>query len=135
MPACTHSYIPSNMLQSGSKLSNSQISQQHPSKIILITHYWHIIHVLNSFQPWLQKCLCKTNMALNTNQLQFTTIHTEAKLIIEWMYKAEKFDKVFKSFDFSRLSILLLPSINLMVDMLIDVHFINHCRQHHSNLC
>jgi hypothetical protein len=88
---------------------------------------------------------CVTIMALKPNQLHITTINPQANAIIERIHKVV--NDMLRSFDLENnhenkeeqednpFDCSLLPSINFMVIMLLEAPIIQHCRQHHANLC
>jgi hypothetical protein len=99
-PTKTHSLLALTMIDPATgwfKLSKPQISQQHQSRICFITHGWHITRDLNllslTMGVWKNsnvssnKCVYKKIMALQPNQLQVTTIHTQANAMIERVHK------------------------------------------------
>jgi hypothetical protein len=87
----------------------------------------------------------KKFMALKPNQLQVTTHHSQANAIIERVHKVV--NDMLRSFDLENnhenleeqednpFDYGLLPSINCMVIRLLEAPIIQHCRQHHVNLC
>jgi hypothetical protein len=103
LSACTQHDRYSNTSQAGLKLSKPQISQQHPSRICFITPGWHNTSNLNLLSLTMgansnvSSNKCVTIMALKPNQLQVTTITSEANAIIERVQKV--INDMLRSFD------------------------------------
>jgi hypothetical protein len=105
LSACTHNDRSSNLPQAGLKLLKPQISQQHPSRICLITPGWHVTRDLNLLSLTMgtkansnvSSNKYVTVMALKPNQLQVTTINPQANAIIERVHKVV--NDMLRSFD------------------------------------
>jgi hypothetical protein len=99
-PTKTHSLLTLTMIDPATgwfEIVKPKISQQHPSRICFITPGWQVTHNLNLLSLTMgvranpnvssNKCVCKTIMALKTNQLQVITYHPQANAIIERVHK------------------------------------------------
>jgi hypothetical protein len=104
---CTHNQRSRNLTQDSLKFSKPQISQQHPSRICLITPGWHVTRDLNllslimrtgaSSNVTSNKGTCVTIMALKPNSLQVTTYNPQANAIIDRVHKVV--NDMLRSFD------------------------------------
>jgi hypothetical protein len=89
------------------------------------------------------KCVCKTIMALKPNQLQVTTNIIQANAIIERVHKVV--NDILRSFDLENNHENLEEQEDNPFDYflrstawairLLEAPIIQHCRQHHVNLC
>jgi hypothetical protein len=101
IPSKTHSLLALTMIDPATGwfkiVEATSKSQQHPSRICFIRPGWQVTRDLNllslTMGVWKNsnmssnKCVYKTIMALQPNQLQVTTIYTQANAIIERVHK------------------------------------------------